>query len=51
MVIRKGGALLLTVLLLIGGILGVSKAMRCFYQKAYPLGYEQMVLSACEYFT
>ena len=48
MVIRKGGALLLTVLLLIGGILGVSKAMRCFYQKAYPLGCEQMVLSACE---
>ena len=48
MVIRKGGALLLTVLLWIGGILGVSKAMRCFYQKAYPLGCEQMVLSACE---
>ena len=48
MVIRKGGALLLAVILLITGIFGAAKAMRYFYQKAYPLGYEQLVLSACE---
>ena len=38
MVIRKGGALLLAVILLIAGIFGAAKAMRYFYQKAYPLG-------------
>ena len=48
MVIRKGGALLLAAILLIAGIFGAAKAMRYFYQKAYPLGYEQLVLSACE---
>lgn len=48
MVIRKGGALLLAAILLISGIFGLTKAMRYFYQKAYPLGYEQLVLSACE---
>lgn len=48
MVIRKGGALLLVAILLIAGIFGAAKAMRYFYQKAYPLGYEQLVLSACE---
>ena len=47
MVIRKGGALLLVAILLIAGIFGAAKAMRYFYQKAYPLGYEQLVLSAC----
>ena len=46
MVIRKGGALLLAVILLIAGIFGAAKAMRYFYQKAYPLGYEQLVLPA-----
>lgn len=48
MVVRKGGALLLAAILLISGIFGLTKAMRYFYQKAYPLGYEQLVLSACE---
>ncbi len=44
--IRKGGAMLLTVLLLLGGIFGAAKAVRFFYQRAYPLGYEQIVRSA-----
>ncbi|MDD3193716.1 MAG: lytic transglycosylase domain-containing protein [Oscillospiraceae bacterium] len=48
MVIRKGGALLLAVLLLAGGVFGAGKALRFFYQKAYPLGYGEMVLAACE---
>ncbi len=45
--IRKG-ALLLTILLLLGGVFGTAKAIRFFYQRAYPLEYEQAVRSASE---
>lgn len=44
--IRKSGAIFLTVLLLLGGIFGAAKAIRFFYQRAYPLEYEQLVQSA-----
>lgn len=48
MVIRRSKAVLLTILLLVCGVLGVTKAIHFFYQKAYPLGYQELVLSASE---
>ncbi|MCI9406028.1 MAG: lytic transglycosylase domain-containing protein [Oscillospiraceae bacterium] len=46
--IRKGVAALLTLLLLLVGVFCAAKAVRFFYQRAYPLEYEQTVRSASE---